>query len=239
MKTVVKFDVPCNPWMNCQALPAGIAPALGNAVLSLGEVRRWDCPAMSVLWMLGAMPSSCVFQAATPQPGTDQVRPPLHPALALHWGKSRNSNKTRKVVHSTGSLVWTVEGAENVQNVPAVLLAPGEDTCSQFSGCCGITGKAWHVAVVLPALLGVSSHPARCSQQHPSLSVSACSGTQCLLHFHALLLYNTNRECFLLRQQSVQSYQKDPKQKPRRKPKGNSGCTKQAYTVNSVVWITY
>lgn len=38
MKTVVKFDVPFNPWMNCKALLAGIVPALGNVVLSLGEI---------------------------------------------------------------------------------------------------------------------------------------------------------------------------------------------------------
>lgn len=44
---------------------------------------------------------------------------------------------------------------------------------------------------------------------------------------------------FLLRQQPVQSYQKDSKQKSARTTKENSGCTKQVYTINSVVWITY
>lgn len=74
MKTVVKFDVPCNPWMNCKALPAGRAPALGNAVIVTGEIHRWDCPAMSGLWMPGVLPGLCVCQAATPQPGTEPGR---------------------------------------------------------------------------------------------------------------------------------------------------------------------
>lgn len=80
-------------------------------------------------------------------PGQNQLGPPLYPALVLHRGKSRNTNKTRKVLHSTGSLLWTVEGAGNVQNVPAVLLAPGRDMWDQFSARCGIAGKGWHVAV--------------------------------------------------------------------------------------------
>lgn len=240
MKTAVKFDVPCNPWMNCKALLAGTAPALGNAVLSLAEIHRWDCPAVPRLWMPGALPGLCVCQASTSWPGTEPGRTTLHPALALHWGKSRNTNKTRKVVHSTGSLVWTVEGAGNVQNVPAVLLAPGWDMWGRLSARCGIAGEGSHtfLCFCLPSRVSALTQPGG-RQQHHSLTVPACCVTQCRLHFHALLLYSTNRESFLLRQQSVQSYQNDPKQKPPRTTKENSGCTKQAYTVNSVVWITY
>lgn len=85
MKTVVKFDVPCNPWMNCKALLAGTAPALGNTVLSLGEICRWDCSAMFQLWMPEALPGLCVCQAATSQPGTEPGRttPTPCPCTAL------------------------------------------------------------------------------------------------------------------------------------------------------------
>lgn len=190
-------------------------------------------------------------------PGQNQLGPPLYPALALHRGKSRNTNKTRKVLHSTGSLLWTVEGAGNVQNVPAVLLAPGRDMWDQFSARCGIAGKGWHVAVhvacccaccmllcmlqvavfLLPSRVSALTQ-AGCSQQHDPLPESACCVTPSCLHFHALLLHSTDRESCLLKQQSVQSYQKDPKQKPPWTTTENSGCTKQVFTVNSVVWIT-
>lgn len=174
MKAVVKFDVPFNPWMNCKALLGGIVPALG-------EICRWGCPAMSELWM----PEPCQACVCAKVPlyslGQNQAGPLLHPALALHWGKSRNTNKTREVVHSTGSSVWIVEGAGNVQNVPAVLLAPGGDVWGWFSGGCGMAGKGWHVAVLLPALLGISSHPAAslspcvCMQWDSVLPALSCS----------------------------------------------------------------
>lgn len=133
--------------MNCKALPAGPASALGNAVLSLWEICRCDCPATSGLWVPGVLPGPCVCQAATPQPRTEPGRTTPTPCPCLHWGKSRNTNKIRKVLHSTGSLLWTVEGAGDVQNVPAVLLAPGRDMRGQFSARCGIAGKGWHVVV--------------------------------------------------------------------------------------------
>lgn len=81
-----------------------------------------------------------------------------------------------------------------------------------FAAGCGIAGKGWHVAVFLPALCGVSSHPARV-QPPASLSPRVCMlWDSSALSCSTVIQYN--RESFLLRQQSVQSYQKDPKQKP-------------------------
>lgn len=195
---------------------------------------------MPGLWMPAALPGLCVSQAAIPRPGTEPGRtiPTPCPCAALWEIQEYHQNQKSGAFNSVLG-VDQVEGAGNVQNVPAVVLAPGWDVWGRLSALCGMAGKAGTFQCFCqPCQVPALPQPG-CSPQHHSLTLSACCVPQCCLHFHALLLYSTNRESFLLRQQSVQSYQNDPKQNPLRTIKRNSGCTKQVYTVNSVVWVTY
>lgn len=174
IKTVVKFDVPCNPWMNWKALTAGTAPALGNAVLSLE--RHAGETAQPCLGYGCQEPSqACVCAKLAPHSlGQNQIGPPLQPALVLHWGKSRNTIKTREGVHSTGSLVRTVEGAGNVQNA-CCAAGTRQGGVRPVLSTLWMAGKGWHAAVSACPLgwLSALTQP-QCSQQHHSLSPRVC-----------------------------------------------------------------
>lgn len=170
-----------NPWTSCKALPGGPAPTLGKAVLSLGEIHRWDFPATSRLWMPGALPGLWVCAG-----GLKHVGQSPHPALGLHWGKIQKHQQKEKggasnrlpSLDSGGTRI--VGSTAKVTCCAACTWAGGCGACSPH--CCGTAGKGRHVPVSLPARSDGCSHPPERSQQHqwarcvtPALPGLSCS----------------------------------------------------------------
>lgn len=187
MLTVVKFDVPCNPWMSCKGLPVGPGPTLGNGIiLSLGEIHRWgfQLRLSCGCWEPCQLPM-CVCRAATRwRAGGRTWWDTL--SLGCTGGKSRNTRKKRRsMVHSTGSSVWTVEGPgllAALQKVPAVLLAPRLGYAGPvLTTAVGsqIKGRMF-LYFCLPSQMSALTHP-KCGQQDHSLTMSACYVTPVLL----------------------------------------------------------
>lgn len=193
-----------NPWTSCKALPGGPAPTLGSAVLSLGEIHRWDHPATSQLWVPGAL-SLGVCQGWTTWDNAHTL------PLGCTGGKSRNTSKKNRLpsLDSGGTRI-----VGSTAKVPAVLLAPGlGDAGPVLPTAVGLQVKgSMFLYFCLPARAAALTHPSAVS----SIALSPCLHAvwlQCCLGFHALLLNSKNSEGFLLRQQSAQSATRKPPSK--------------------------
>lgn len=111
-------------------------------------------------------------------PGLNHMGQCPHPALGPYWGKIQKHQQKEQAPQSGQ---WRDQDCwQHCKSTccAARTRAGGCGACSPH--CCGTAGKGQHVPVFLPARSGGCSHPPERSQQHCSLTVSACCVTPVL-----------------------------------------------------------